>query len=69
VKVDASPECPGELALRLNVIFQAAETFEATRLGFLHGLVALLPQMIDGEISHAAWSVVSLIQIFCYKFI
>jgi len=30
VKEDDSPECPGEIALRLNNIIQASEEFKAT---------------------------------------
>ena len=61
VKEDDSPECPGEIALRLNNIIQVSEEFKATMLGFIHGTVALLHQKINGKIYPAAFSVVSII--------
>jgi hypothetical protein len=59
VEEDGSPECPGEIALRLNNIIQVSEEFKATILGFQKGTVALLHQKIKGKIYPAAFSVVS----------
>jgi hypothetical protein len=61
VKEVDSPECPGEIALRLNNIIQVSEEFKATILGFQRGTVALLHQKINGKIYPAAFSVVSII--------
>jgi len=52
-------ETPGELALRFRNIIAAAERFKAVKRGFMNGLFALLPQLIDGKVYYVAWTVVS----------
>lgn len=60
--VEAS-NTPGEFALRFWNLIVAAERFEAVTLGFLNGVMVLLPQLIDGEYCDVAWTVVSAMQL------